>query len=310
MNSKQIHDVIIIGAGPAGLTAAVYIRRADINVLILESNAPGGKIVKTAEIENWPGSINISGPDLAYNMYEQAMNLKAVYQYGDVVYIIDHQDYKEIKCSDGNIYYTKTILIATGTQERKMNVPGEDKYLSKGVSYCAVCDGALFKDKVVTVVGGGNSALEEAIYLTKFASKVNIVIRRDVFRADKIIQDKIQTHPKIDVITKVIPHEVVGDNVVTGLVVKNVDTKELTTIPTDGVFPFIGLDPVSAFAKNLGITDDKGYIIVNDKMETKIPGIYSAGDVNETVLRQIVTATSDGAIAAQQIIHYLEEKAV
>lgn len=308
MNSKQIHDVIIIGAGPAGLTAAVYIRRANIEVLLLEANAPGGKIIKTAEIENWPGTIQISGPDLAYNMYEQAMNLNAIYQYGDVVDIIDHSDYKEIKCSDGNVYYTKTVLIATGTQERKMNIPGEDKYLSKGVSYCAVCDGSLFKDKVVSVVGGGNSALEEAIYLTKFASQVNIIIRRDVFRADKIIQDKIMSNPKINVITKVIPHEVVGDNVVTGLVVENVDTKELSTIPTDGIFPFIGLEPISHFAKNLGISDEKGYIKVNEKMETKVKGIFSAGDVNEKVLRQVVTATSDGAIAAQEIIHYLEEE--
>lgn len=303
---NNIYDLIIIGGGPAGLTAAIYAKRANLSVLILESGAPGGKMVTTAEIENWPGVKNTSGPDLAFQMYDHATSLGAVYAYGDVI-SIKNDKVKEVNTADEKTHYGKTVLIATGTVERKMCVPGEQKYTNFGVSYCAVCDGAFYKEKVVTVVGGGNSALEEALYLTNFAKTVNVVIRRDVFRADKLIQDKIYNHKQINVIVKSVPVEVVGDKKVTGLVLKNVDTAEITTLPTDGIFPFIGLDPKTEFAKNLNITNEVGYIIATPEMKTSQDGIFAAGDVIEKTLRQVVTAANDGAIAAQEIIKYLEE---
>ncbi|MDR1781500.1 MAG: thioredoxin-disulfide reductase [Bacilli bacterium] len=301
---NKLYDIIIIGAGPAGMTCAIYARRANLETLVLEAQSPGGKMVKTAEIENWPGIKNTSGPDLAFAMFDQMNALKPEFVMGNVAKIING-DIKSVITTEGNEYKGKAVVIATGMVERKLGIPGEEKYTGHGVSYCAVCDGALFKDKVVTVIGGGNAALDEAIYLSKFASKINIVIRRDVFRADEIEQDEISNNPKINVIVKHVPVEVKGDNAVTSLVIKNVETEELTELPTDGLFPFIGSEPITNFANSLGITNEKGYIEVDEDMATKLAGIYGAGDVVEKKLRQIVTATSDGAIAAQQVLKYI-----
>lgn len=304
---NNVRDLIIIGAGPAGLTATVYAKRANLDVLIIEASAPGGKIVKTAEVENWPGQKHTTGPDLAFSMFDHAMSLGVEYQQGKVVNVEDGE-VKVVHTDNGKKYYARAVLIATGTIERKMNVPGEQEFSNKGVSYCAVCDGALFKDKVVTVVGGGNSAVEEAIYLTKFASKVNIIIRRDVFRCDKKVSDNMYQNEKINIITKSIPKEVVGEDKVTGLMITNVDTNEDSVVETDGIFPFIGLDPITDFVKDLNIVDENNYIIANEKMETAVEGIYAAGDVIKKELRQIVTAANDGAIAAQEILKYIEKK--
>lgn len=307
MENKEIRELIIIGAGPAGLTAAIYAKRANIDVVILEASSPGGKMVKTAKIENWPGMKSTTGPELAFSMFDHATSLGVDYQFGHVTEI-KQGPIKELHCADGTVRYAKAVLIATGTIERKLGIPGETKYTNKGVSYCAVCDGALFKEKVVTVIGGGNSALEEALYLTKFASKVNVVIRRDVFRADKIVQDEVFANEKINPITKHLPQEAIGDDKLTGVVLENVDTNERYVLETDALFPFIGLDPITDFATGLDITNLQGYVIVNEMMETTQEGIYSAGDVNEKSLRQVVTAANDGAIAAQQIIKYLESR--
>lgn len=308
METKKIYDLIIIGAGPAGLTAAIYARRAQLETMILEGEAPGGKIIKTAEIENWPGTSQINGADLALNMFQHAMDLGTVYESGLVDEIINGEEYKEIVCKDNQRFYAKTIIIATGTQERKLGVPGEEQYASRGVSYCAVCDGTLFTDKKVCVVGGGNSALEESLYLTKYVKHLNIIIRRDVFRADKKIQDAIDKNEKISVIKKSVPVEVIGNGQkVTGLKIKNVDTNEETIVETDGIFPFIGLDPMTFFAQKLGITNEAGYLEVDEHMATKIPGIYGAGDVVDKPLRQVITAANDGAVAAQSISKYLEK---
>lgn len=304
---NNVRDLIIIGAGPAGLTATVYAKRANLDVLIIEASAPGGKIVKTAEVENWPGQKHTTGPDLAFSMFDHAMSLGVEYQQGKVVNVEDGE-VKVVHTDNGKKYYARAVLIATGTIERKMNVPGEQEFSNKGVSYCAVCDGALFKDKVVTVVGGGNSAVEEAIYLTKFASKVNVIIRRDVFRCDKKVSDNMYQNEKINIITKSIPKEVVGEDKVTGLMITNVDTNEDSVVETDGIFPFIGLDPITDFVKDLNIVDENNYIIANEKMETAVEGIYAAGDVIKKELRQIVTAANDGAIAAQEILKYIEKK--
>lgn len=304
---KEIHDLIIIGAGPAGLTAAIYARRANLEVMLLESSAPGGKMVKTNEIANWPGMKTTSGPDLASQMFDHATSFGAIYQYG-VVSDIVQGDIKEVHTEDNSVYYTKAIIIATGTLERKLGIPGEERLNNKGVSYCAVCDGIFFKDKVITVVGGGNSALEEANYLTQFGSKVNIIVRRDAFRADKSVIDMVSANPKINIIKLHIPIEIIGEDKVEGIIIEDVNTKQRQTIETAAVFPFIGLDPISSFATNLGITDDNGYILTDIAMRTSQEGIFAAGDVNQKALRQVVTATNDGAIAAQEVIKYLESQ--
>lgn len=301
------YDLLIIGAGPAGMTAAIYGSRAGLKTAMLESGAPGGKLIKTNEISNWPGIVATSGVELATDMFSHSTAFGAEYVYGNVTKVEDGDPYKKVYCEDGNVYEAKAIIVATGTQERMMNIPGEEKNISRGVSFCAVCDGAFFRGKEICVIGGGNSALEEANYLTQLAEKVNIIIRRDVFRADTIVQNAIESNPKINVIRKHVPVRVEDDgNHVTGLVIRNVDTNEETLLPTDGIFPYIGLDPCTTFLKDLPILNDRGYMVVNENCETAIPGIYGAGDVIDKKLRQVVTATSDGAIAAQHAFHQIK----
>src|SRR5690554_6730155 len=193
----SLYDIIIIGAGPAGMTAGVYASRAGLKTIMLEPEAPGGKLVKTYEICNWPGNQTISGVDLAMSMFEHATSLGVAYQYGHVEEIIKHDDYFEVVAQD-NIYYGKTVILATGTVENRLNLEHEDKLVGRGVSFCAVCDGAFYKEQVVSVIGGGNSALEEAVYLTQFASKVYVIMRRDVFRADQMVVEIAKSNPKIE----------------------------------------------------------------------------------------------------------------
>ena len=301
------YDLLIIGAGPAGMTAAIYGSRAGLKTAMLESGAPGGKLIKTNEISNWPGIVATSGVELATDMFSHSTSFGAEYVYGNVTRVEDAGEYKKVYCEDGNVYEAKAIIVATGTQERTMNVPGEEKNIGRGVSFCAVCDGAFFRDKEICVIGGGNSALEEANYLTQLASKVNIIIRRDVFRADAIVQASIEKNPKINVIKKHVPVRVEDDGShVTGLVIRNVDTNEETLIPTNGIFPYIGLDPCTSFLEGLPILNERGYMVVDENCETAIPGIYGAGDVVDKKLRQVVTATSDGAIAAQHAFHQIK----
>ncbi len=302
----QQYDVIIIGAGPAGMTAAVYASRAGLKTAMLEKAAPGGKMIKTYEIQNWPGIKEINGADLAYQMFEHSTHFGAEYLYGDVEKIIGGP-IKQVVCADGQIYTAAAGIIATGTRERLLNIPNEKELTGKGVSYCAVCDGSFFRNQPVTVIGGGNSALEESLYLTQFASAVHIVIRRDVFRAEPIIQQAIEQNPKIDIIRSHVPVEILDlDGKVGGIVLKNVHDGKLTTLNTKAVFPYIGADPCTEFAQDLGILDDHGYIFVNNNMETACPGIYGVGDVTAKTLRQAVTAANDGAIAAQQAFHQIK----
>ena len=279
------YDVIIIGAGPAGMTAAVYASRAGLKTAMLEKAAPGGKMIKTFEIQNWPGIKEINGADLAYQMFEHSTHFGAEYLYGDVEKIIDGP-IKQVVCADGQIYTAPAVIIATGTRERLLGIPNEKELTGKGVSYCAVCDGSFFRDQPVTVIGGGNSALEESLYLTQFASEVHIVIRRDVFRAEPIIQQAIEQNPKIDIIRSHVPVEI---------------------LEQEAVFPYIGADPCTEFAQDLGILDEHGYILVNNNMETTRAGIYGVGDVTAKTLRQVVTAANDGAIAAQQAFHQIKQ---
>lgn len=294
-------DLIIIGAGPAGLSACLYTTRAGAEVLMLDAGAPGGKLNVSAEIENWPGQKKKTGPELAYEMYEHALSFGGEQAYGEVTKVIDYGDYKEVITTDQS-YEAKNVLIATGTKERKMGIPMEEELTGHGVSYCAVCDGPFFKGDEVAVVGGGNSALEEAIYLTKFAKKVHLIVRRDVFRADKIIQDHVQANDKIEIHFLKKPHHLIAkDNKVAAIALEDSKTGEVSELAVKGVFPFVGLDPITDFVKDLGITDERGYIITNELMETSVKGIYAAGDVRQKVLRQVVTATNDGAIVGQQV---------
>lgn len=299
-------DLIIIGAGPAGMSAAIYGSRAGLKTGMIEMGAPGGKLIKTAEISNWPGIKETQGAKLAYEMFEHSTAFGAEYLYGNVVKVEDGE-MKKVICEDGTVYEAKAVIAATGTQERMLNIPGEQENVGRGVSYCAVCDGAFFKDQEVVVIGGGNSALEEAMYLTMFAKKVYVVIRRDVFRADAIIQKNLLENDKIEVIRKSIPKAIKDDGMrVTGVVIENVDTKEETTLNVHGVFPYIGQDPATSFLEGLDVLDERGYIITDENCETKVKGIYGAGDVIVKNLRQVVTATNDGAIAAQHAFHKIK----
>lgn len=303
---ERRYDLIIIGAGPAGMSAAIYGSRAGLKTAMLEAGAPGGKLIKTAEISNWPGIIGTNGAQLASDMFEHSTTFGAEYLYGNVINVEDGE-YKKVICDDGNEYEAKAVIVATGTLERKMNIPGEEENIGRGVSYCAVCDGAFFRDQEICVIGGGNSALEEAKYLTQFARRVNIIIRREVFRADSIVQQGIEENPKINVIRKHVPVRVLDDgNRVTGLVIRHVDTGEEITLDVHGIFPYIGLDPATHFLEGLGVLDERGYIIVDENCETNVKGIYGAGDVIEKKLRQVVTATNDGAIAAQHAFHEIK----
>lgn len=302
-------DLIIIGAGPAGMSACLYASRAGLDVLILDGSAPGGKLNVTAQIENYPGLKPTPGPEIAFTMYESAMNFGAKMAYEEALDIKDHGDYKEVITAK-QTYQAKYVLIATGTKERQMNLEKENELVGRGISYCAVCDGPFFKEQDVAVIGGGNSALEEAVYLTKFVSKVHLIVRRDVFRADKIIQDHVYANEKIEIHFLKKPHHLIEkDGKVDKLALEDSKTGEISELAVKGVFPFVGLDPITNFVSDLGICDEHGYIITDETMKTKVPGIYAAGDVRQKILRQVVTAANDGAVAGQQIAHYLESKA-
>lgn len=300
---ERQYDLVIIGAGPAGMAASVYGSRAGLKTLLLDNGAPGGKLIKTHKISNYPGVKELSGVELATSMFEQSTSFGAEYAYGDVEKVdVD----KKVTLSDGTIIEAKAVIVATGTKERLLKIPGEQENIGRGVSFCAVCDGAFFKNKDVVVIGGGNSALEESLFLTQFANKVTIVIRRDVFRAEKKIQEQIQANDKIEVIVKHIPKEILSENgKVSGIVFENVETKEPMTLSCQGIFPYVGQDPNTVCLEGLGVLDDKGYVIVDDSCQTKIPGLYAAGDVIQKELRQVVTATNDGAIAAQHAFHQI-----
>ncbi|WP_268869204.1 thioredoxin-disulfide reductase [Heyndrickxia acidiproducens] len=307
MSEIQNYDVIIIGAGPAGMTAAVYASRSNLKTLMIERGIPGGQMANTEEVENYPGYESILGPELSNKMFEHAKKFGAEYAYGDIKEITVDGDYKIVKAGTKE-YKALAVILATGAEYKKLGVKGEDELGGRGVSYCAVCDGAFFKGKDLVVVGGGDSAVEEGVYLTRFANKVTIVHRRDKLRAQKILQDRAFNNEKVDFIWNHTVKEIHEENGKVGSVtlVSTVDGSEMP-FKTDGVFIYIGLVPLTKPFQNLGITNENGYIVTNDEMETSIPGIFAAGDVREKTLRQIVTATGDGSIAAQNAQHYIEE---
>jgi thioredoxin reductase (NADPH) len=299
------YDLVIIGAGPAGLTAGIYAARARMKVLLLEKAVPGGQILVTDWIENYPGfPEGISGYDLAEKMRVQAEDLGLKIQTAQVHSLNLSADTKEIVLKDRSIR-TKSLIIASGASPKKLGI-GEDKYMGKGISFCATCDAPFFKDKTVVAVGGGDTAVQEAIFLTKFAKKVFLVHRRDELRATKILQERALANDKI---------EFVWDSVVTGVDglfgienvhVKNLKTDEKTTLKADGCFIWVGILPNTEFLNSAVKTDEFGFIAADVRMQTSVPGVYVAGDVRDTPLRQIATAVGDAAIAAVSAEHYIE----
>lgn len=308
-SNKNFYDLIIIGCGPAGITSAVYALRAGLSVLIIEKEAPGGKVTKTYEIENYPPFKNIKGVDLSVQLFDHATSFGAQFIGESVIKIMNTGKIKKV-ITNQNKYCSTALIIATGTKERELGVPGEKKYFSKGVSTCAVCDGALFKNKPVAVVGGGWSATEESLYLTRFASKLFLIHRRKVFRTPDTIIDKIKKNDKITMLLDCIVEEIIGDGTnVNAVKIKNILTNKKETIKVDGIFPYIGQIPNTQFIpKDWDILDNEGFIIIkNDKFETKIPGIFAAGDVLIKTLRQVANAVGDGANAGQSAVAYIDK---
>ncbi|NIK12538.1 thioredoxin-disulfide reductase [Alkalibacillus almallahensis] len=307
MSEEKIYDVIIAGAGPAGMTAAVYTSRANLDTLMLERGMPGGQMANTEDVENFPGFEHIIGPDLSTKMFEHSKKFGAEYAYGDIKQIIDGKEYKTVIAGKKE-YKARAVILATGAQYKTIDVPGEAEYSGRGVSYCAVCDGAFFKEKELFVIGGGDSAVEEGIYLTRFADKVTIVHRRDELRAQKILQDRAFDNEKINFYWNTELKEIKeADGKVGSAVLYDNVTGEEREEDIDGVFIYIGMLPLNYAFTELGITNDEGWVQTDEKMQTSIPGVFAAGDIRDTHLRQIVTATGDGSIAAQAAQHYIED---
>jgi thioredoxin reductase (NADPH) len=289
------------------MTAALYAARSNLKVGLLERGIYGGQMNNTADIENYPGYELISGPDLAEKMYEPLEKFGVEHLFGQVVEVQTEGMVKKVITEDES-FEAKSIILAMGAQHRPLGVPGEAEFNSRGVSYCAVCDGAFFRDQDLLVVGGGDSAVEEAIFLTQFAKSVTIVHRRDELRAQKIIQDRAFANEKIQFLWDSVVAEIKGDErKVQSVDIRHVKTGEITEHAFGGVFIYVGLDPMSESVGNLGITDEQGWVVTNELMETSQPGIFAVGDLRQKQLRQITTAVGDGATAGQQAYHYITE---
>lgn len=309
MSNQELkeYDIVIVGGGPAGLAAGLYASRGNMKTIILEKLIPGGQLNNTQDVENYPGMDHVTGPQISQAMEEQTKRFGCEIINNCNITNVELSGRKKIIESDRGKFSAKVVIICTGSEYRKLKVPGEKEYSGKGVSYCAVCDGAFFKEKELVVVGGGDSAVEEGTFLTKFASKVTIVHRRDKFRAEKIIQDRAFKNPKINIIWNTVVPEITGNgNGVTSVKLKNIQTNEEKSFPCDGIFIYVGLDPNTQLFKNKVNLDETGKIITTEKMETNVPGIYAAGDVRQTPLKQAVTAASDGSLAATIAISYIE----
>ncbi len=304
-----MHDVVIIGGGPAGLSASIYAARGGLKTLLCEEKLMGGQIVLSYEVENYPGFPNgISGMELIENFTKQAEKFGVETSYEGAKSIEDDRECKSVYLTNGSCIKTKTIIIAAGASANKLGCPGEKKFTGKGVSYCATCDGAFFRNKTVAVIGGGDSAIEEALYLTNLVKKVYIIHRRDRLRAIKILQDRAMENKKIEFIFNTIVKEIQGDKLVNGILLENRKTKNMDRLAVDGVFIYVGNTPNTKFIEDLIKLDENGYIFTNENMETNIDGIFAAGDIRVTPLRQVITSAADGAIAASAAQKYIESK--
>ena len=305
---EKIFDLIILGGGPAGLNAALYAKRGGIDVAIIDTSSVGGQPVNYLEIENYLGFPTIQGWELA-EKFEQHIDKFNIQKFqNEEIQNVDLTSTIKTVQTLKNKYLAKTIIIATGASPKKLGIRGEDEYIGKGVSYCDGGYGAFYKNQTVVVIGGGNAAVEEGIYLTKFAEKVYIMHRRDELRADKIIQERAFNNEKIEFIFDSIPLEIVGDSKKVNLIqYKNVKTGEIKTLNVDGVFPYIGFSPNTEFFNAQLVQDEFGFIRVDENMRTSEVGVFAAGDVRRTPLRQVITAVADGAIAGMSAVKYLEE---
>lgn len=305
MQEKEF-DVVILGGGPAGFSAGIYTARGNVSTAILDVSMLGGQPSNYLELENYPAFMKIGGFELM-EKFEEHADMFGVQKFPmQEIEFIDLLSSPKIIRTKEVEFRTKSVIIATGAKPMKLGVKGEEEFVGRGVSYCAVCDGAFYKDKVVAIVGGGNSAVEEAIYLTKFASKVYIIHRRDELRADKIIQDRVAKNEKIEFLLNSVVCEIQGQDLVNNLILKNTKTDEMFNLAVDGVFPYIGITPN---VENISgqITQDKaGFIITDETMKTSIDGVFAIGDVRKTPLRQVITAAADGAIAGVYAVKYIE----
>jgi len=309
--TKEVHefDTVILGGGPAGLSAAIYAARGACSAAIIDTSMLGGQPTNYLELENYPGFGIIDGFDLM-EKFEQHVDKFGVSKFP--MQEIDEIDLtpqiKTITTKEAT-FKAKTVIIATGAQAKKMGIPGEKEFIGRGVSYCAVCDGAFYREKIVAVVGGGNAAIEEAMYLTKFANKVYVIHRRDSLRAEKIVQERAFKNDKIEFIYDAVPKEVLGETLVNTLVLENVKTNKISNLQVDGVFPYIGYSPnVDGFKGQLD-QDEAGFIVTDETMQTSVEGVFAVGDVRTTPLRQVITAASDGATGAVYAVKYLEKLA-
>lgn len=301
----QEKELVIIGGGPAGYSAGLYAARADINAVLIERGMPGGQAASTEWIENYPGFPGgIGGIDLALKMDEQARSFGLEVISADVERL-EMQGKEFVVFTNQEPIKTKAIILATGAKPDYLNVQGESKFHGRGVSYCATCDGAFFRDKTVAVVGGGDAAVEEALFLTKFAEKVYIIHRRGELRATKLIQKRAMENPKIEFVWHSVVDQIVGEDKVSAVKIKDVRTNQLNEFAVDGVFVYVGTRANSDIVKDMVEVDSRGYIIANEKMETGVSGLYVAGDIRQKPLRQVVTAVSDGAVAAMEVEKYL-----
>lgn len=301
----KTYDVAIIGAGPAGLTAALYCGRARLRTLILEEKVPGGELLNTARIEDYPGFEEVSGQELAKQMEGQARKFGVEIRQESAVEVTSEGKWKKVTTEE-TTYQAGAVIVAAGGKPKKLDVPGEAELAGRGVSYCALCDGPFFQNQVIAVVGGGNTAVEEADYLTKFGKKVFIIHRRGEFRAQPIIQERALNNPKSEVLWNTVVTEIKGDQEVRAVRVKNVEGREDRELAVQGVFIFIGFTP-NNIKKDHAKHDQAGFFLTNEKMETSVPGIYAVGDIRAQPVRQITNAVADGTVAAVMAQKYLEE---
>ncbi len=307
---EKIFDCVILGGGPSGLSSALYLKRANLNCAIVDNSAIGGAPANYCEIENYLGFSKINGFELCEKFEEHVDSFEIEkFPYEEIELVDLISPIKKIQTKE-NVFLAKTVIIATGAKPKKLNIKGEKELVGKGVSYCAVCDGAFYKDKTVCVVGGGNSALEEALYLTRFAKKVYLIHRREAFRADEIVQKRIKENKKIELVLNYSPVEIIAKASDMGervekIKLQSVNSPKTKEIKTDGIFPYIGIEPNAELFSGQVEEDEQGFIKTDCSMRTNVKGVYAVGDVRNTPLRQVVTAVADGAVAAVEASKYL-----